>query len=187
MGGRTTLLLATSHLSAPGCCRWKPLLADSYRGTGRDPDRSGCSCGSADRSYVTPEIQSVTWQYSLPMMADIGFLPSLQQFQKDAINDETIELMNPYLEMENFNRQTAKSASAAAEGLCVWVIAMKMYTAASKIVKPKMEALAISMAELDVANQKLAAAAEKLAACKAQLAALRLRHTSTFPVHLQPP
>lgn len=49
--------------------------------------------------------------------------------------------------------QVAKNASAAAEGLCTWVRAMKFYHEASKIVKPKLEALAIAEGQMDAANK----------------------------------
>lgn len=50
-------------------------------------------------------------------------------------------------------KQVAKNASAAAEGLCTWVRAMKFYHEASKIVKPKLEALAIAEGQMDAANK----------------------------------
>ena len=49
--------------------------------------------------------------------------------------------------------QVAKNASAAAEGLCTWVRAMKFYHEASKIVKPKLEALAVAEGQMDAANK----------------------------------
>jgi dynein heavy chain len=41
---------------------------------------------------------------------------------KDLINEETIELMTCYIDLENFTSAVAKNASKAAEGLCTWVI-----------------------------------------------------------------
>ena len=40
---------------------------------------------------------------------------------KDLINEETIELMTCYIDLENFTSAVAKNASKAAEGLCTWV------------------------------------------------------------------
>ncbi len=54
----------------------------------------------------------------------------------------------PSLYLQDFNPKVAKAASAAAEGLCTWVRAMKFYHGASKIVKPKLEALAIAEGKL---------------------------------------
>jgi dynein heavy chain, axonemal len=63
----------------------------------------------------------------------------------------------------------AKNASAAAEGLCTWVQAMKYYHEASKIVKPKLEALAIAEAQMEAANKALNAAESRLQACQERL------------------
>jgi dynein heavy chain len=114
--------------------------------------------------------------HALLMMGDTQFLAKIQEFgrvDKDRINEETIEFMLPYLELEGFTPPVAKSASAAAEGLCTWVIAMKSYHEASKIVKPKLEALGIAEAQLEAANKALAAAESRLKACKDKLADLQ--------------
>lgn len=135
---------------------------------------------------------------------------------KDLINEETIELLSCYIDLEGFTSQVAKNASKAAEGLCTWVRttlifvsiffslivlavvsvvgfstlfaplpllwtpfdaivtviqvrSMKFYHEASKIVKPKLEALSIAEANLEAANKALAAAEMRLEACQARL------------------
>jgi dynein heavy chain len=88
---------------------------------------------------------------------------------KDLINEETIEFLTCYVEIEQFNKDVAKNASKAAEGLCTWVRAMKFYHEASKIVKPKLEALAVAEGNLEAANKALAAAEMRLEACQARL------------------
>ena len=45
------------------------------------------------------------------MMSQSNFLSSLQSFPKDTINDEMVELLAPYLEMEDYNMETAKRVS----------------------------------------------------------------------------
>ena len=42
------------------------------------------------------------------MMSQSNFLSSLQSFPKDTINDEMVELLAPYLEMDDYNMETAK-------------------------------------------------------------------------------
>ena len=94
-------------------------------------------------SFIEP-----SWKSTVPMISDSQFLEKLVAFGdtgKDLINDETIELMLPYMDLDNFTAPIAKKASAAAEGLCTYVIAMRHYVAASKVVKPKLEALQVSM------------------------------------------
>ena len=44
-------------------------------------------------------------------MSQSNFLLSLQSFAKDTINDEMVELLAPYLEMEDYNMETAKRVS----------------------------------------------------------------------------
>ena len=116
-----------------------------------------------DSSFV-PHAQAV--------MGDSNFLKNVQQFGKvgkDLINDETIEFLSPYMELEGFLPQVAKNASAAAEGLCTWVRAMKFYHEASKIVKPKLEALSIAEGQMEAANKALSAAESRLRACQDRL------------------
>lgn len=75
-----------------------------------------------------------------------SFLKDLLEFSKndkDAINEETIELLEPYITAKAptgedlFNGAVAKKASAALEGMCTWAAAMSDYHKQSKIVKPK--------------------------------------------------
>jgi dynein heavy chain, axonemal len=110
------------------------------------------------------------------MLTDANFLKSLfyfSQHEKDNMNEETMELLAPYLELEAFLPSVARNASQAAEGLCSWVRAMSMYNHASKVVKPKLESLAIASSKLDHANKELAKATGRLDKCKAKLDALQ--------------
>merc|ERR1719478_1438902 len=106
------------------------------------------------------------------------FLPNLFDFaqnEKDNINDETCELLEPYLRFDPdpvknwtgfpfkvLDPSLAEKASGAAAGLCKFVGAMVMYHGAAKIVKPRMDAL-------QVAEVKLAKAMGELNAAEAEL------------------
>lgn len=46
--------------------------------------------------------------FCLQMMGGSGFLQGLLTFNKDTINGETVELLEPYLRMEDYNLETAK-------------------------------------------------------------------------------
>ncbi|GBG33121.1 Dynein heavy chain 5, axonemal [Hondaea fermentalgiana] len=126
---------------------------------------------------LTVKKQQVTfvepsYSHAQKMMGSASFLKDLLEFSKsgkDLINDETIEFMMPYLNLSNFTPAVAKSASAAAEGLCTWVHAMRSYHEASKIVKPKLEALALASSELETAQTNLDEASMRLDACKQTL------------------
>jgi dynein heavy chain, axonemal len=78
-------------------------------------------------------------------------LQSLLHFtrhERDTINEETIELLQPYLELDGFNAVAARNASKAAEGLCVWTTAMAAYHTASKATRPKLDALQVCIISL---------------------------------------
>ncbi len=109
-------------------------------------------------------------------MSDPNFLKNVVTFGrlgKDKMNEETIEFLLPYMELENFQPSVAKNASAAAEGLCIWVPTMTHYHEASKIVKPKLEALTIAEDQMKAANEALHAAEDRLRACQERLTELQ--------------
>lgn len=87
---------------------------------------------------------------------------------KDNINEETVELLEPYLTLkapsgdEVFNGTVAKKSSQALEGMCVWAAAMSDYHKQSKIVKPKLKLLEIKTLSLNEAEANLAAAEAEL-------------------------
>lgn len=119
-----------------------------------------------------PFIETSFKPYAMNMLNDSRFLQILLEFGqkgKDKINEETIEFLQPYMELEHFNPAVAKNASTAAEGLCTWVRAMTSYHEASKVVKPKLEALSLAQAQMDAANKALSAAESRLNACRGRL------------------
>lgn len=86
----------------------------------------------------------------------MNFMQKLVQFEKDQINDETIELLDPYVrQTEWFNEESAKKASIAASGILRWALAINEYHEKSKIVKPKKIFLAIQEGRLAVAKKEL--------------------------------
>ena len=97
-------------------------------------------------------------EYAKSTLTNANFLNSLFDFSandKDNINEETIELLEPYLTLkipstgeDAFTGNVAKKSSAALEGMCVWAAAMSDYHKQSKIVKPKLRLLEIKTASL---------------------------------------
>ena len=103
------------------------------------------------------------------MMARGTFLDELQNYPKDEISDETIELLYPYMHDEDMTYENAKKASGNVAGLSIWAHAMVSYTQISKVVKPKMAAVKAAEAKLRVAAAKLDRAQGELDACQAEL------------------
>merc|ERR1719265_1227179 len=122
------------------------------------------------------------------VLGDMKFLPDLMDFaqtQKDNINDETCELLQPYLRFDEdpkkhwgpfpfpvLDGSIAGKASKAAEGLCKFVGAMVQYHEAAKIVKPKIDYLKVQEARLAKANAELEAAEAELAKVMGEVAVL---------------
>jgi dynein heavy chain len=110
-------------------------------------------------------------QYAKKELNSMQFLPDMLGFaanEKDNINDETCELLDPYLRYEAdatkhwgpwthkvLDPDLAGKASGAAAGLCKFVGAMVQYHMAAKIVKPKMDSLKVAEARLEKAMKEL--------------------------------
>lgn len=106
-------------------------------------------------------IQS-SYEESLKLMNDLSFLQKLLTFPKDAINDETVELLQPYFRSADFNYASAKKASGNVAGLCNWAEAMCKYHTVARDVEPKIIRLKESEKELSVAKEEQGRAEEEL-------------------------
>jgi len=109
--------------------------------------------------------------YTKLTLGNVNFLNMLFDFssnEKDNINEETVELLEPYLVLKApsgedvFTADVAKKSSFALGGLCTWAAAMSDYHKQSKIVKPKLRLLEIKTASLNEAEANLAAAEAEL-------------------------
>lgn len=83
------------------------------------------------------------WKPSLQLLNDKNFISMLKEYDKDNIPPRIIgAIRERYVTNENFTPENAKKASAAAEGLCKWALAMEKYDVVAKVVAPKRAALA---------------------------------------------
>ena len=70
------------------------------------------------------------------MMSEVHFLQSVKGFDPDTVNEETVELLEPYLKMSDFKYESAKRSSGNVAGLCTWVHSMVTYCGIAKYVRP---------------------------------------------------
>ncbi|GIX94869.1 dynein heavy chain 8, axonemal [Caerostris extrusa] len=95
-------------------------------------------------------------------MSSGAFLNSLFTFPKDNINEEMVELMEPYITMPDYSLESALKTCGQVAGLLSWTLAMASFFAVNKEVLP----LKANLGLLEVQNAK---ASKELAIAQAEL------------------
>ncbi|XP_052128978.1 dynein axonemal heavy chain 8-like [Frankliniella occidentalis] len=128
-----------------------------------------------ERQFMMP-----SWSEALKVVADVNFLKRLQQFPKDMINEETIDLMGPYLNNPLYTFENAKTACGNVAGLLLWTVAMAQFYGINKEVLPLKAKVAVAEAKLETAKRKLAEAEAVLAEKEKDLNIQKERHAEAM-------
>ncbi|XP_028032579.1 dynein beta chain, ciliary-like isoform X2 [Bombyx mandarina] len=98
-----------------------------------------------------------SWKSCKSIMAKVDqFLNDLVFYDKENIHPDVIKAVMPYIKNPEFNAEFIMSKSAAAAGLCAWVINIVKFYDVYVVVEPKRRALNQANAELQAARDKLA-------------------------------
>uniref|UniRef100_A0A3Q3STI9 Dynein, axonemal, heavy chain 1 n=1 Tax=Mastacembelus armatus TaxID=205130 RepID=A0A3Q3STI9_9TELE len=117
------------------------------------------------------------WEPGKGLLQDPGkFLESLFKYDKDNIPDNVINLVQPYIDNEEFQPASIAKVSKACTSICQWVRAMHVYHFVAKAVKPKRQALKEAQEDLAVTQRILDDAKEKLAAVENGIASLQAKY-----------
>eukprot|EP00002_Diphylleia_rotans_P006932 TRINITY_DN1638_c0_g1_i1.p1 TRINITY_DN1638_c0_g1~~TRINITY_DN1638_c0_g1_i1.p1 ORF type:complete len:4126 (-),score=976.49 TRINITY_DN1638_c0_g1_i1:597-12974(-) len=102
------------------------------------------------------------WEPAKLMLGDPKFLDQLLKFDKDNVSPATIEKLQPYLQMDEFQPAAVAKVSKACTSLCLWVRAIEKYYHVNKSVEPKRERLRIAEDSLEQTRKALEASKGKL-------------------------
>ncbi|KAJ1555489.1 Dynein heavy chain 8, axonemal, partial [Nowakowskiella sp. JEL0078] len=121
-----------------------------------------------------------SWSESLKLMSASDFLSSLVNFPKDEINAETVEILEPLIEMPDFNLEGAKKVSADVAGLASWVRAMVVYYGINKKVVPLKANLIVQAHKLEIAMGDLSKAQQTLDEKQAELDVFQAKYNEAI-------
>ena len=120
------------------------------------------------------------WEPGRALLADPQkFLDSLMNFDKDNIQESTIQKIKPYIDSPEFQVSVISRVSKAATSMCQWVRAMEKYFWVSRSVAPKRARLQEAQDSLDVTLKALAELKKKMREAEVNIKEMEKRYTES--------
>ncbi|KAJ3125643.1 Dynein heavy chain 6, axonemal, partial [Physocladia obscura] len=113
------------------------------------------------------------WESSKKLLSDPQLMKKMAEYDKDNIPETMTKKLRKYIENPSFNAEAVERVSRACKSMCMWVIAMDIYSRVYKEVLPKKKRLEEAQATLEVTRAKLAEKAAALQEVEDQLAKLK--------------
>ncbi|KAJ3023365.1 Dynein heavy chain 6, axonemal [Thoreauomyces humboldtii] len=120
------------------------------------------------------------WDSSKKLLSDPQFMKKMAEFDKDNIPESVTKKLKKYIENPNFNPDAVEKVSKACKSMCMWVIAMDMYSRVNKEVAPKRRKLEEAAVALESTRAKLAEKAAALAEVESQLGKLKSQYEQSI-------
>lgn len=120
-----------------------------------------------------------SWDKSKTLLTG-NFLKRVLEFAKDSINEETIELVDPYLRMDDYNFETGQRVCGNVAGLLSWTVAMTKFFEINKEVLPLKDNLIVQEIRLKAAMTDLNTAQAQLDEKEKELNATMQQYNSAM-------
>jgi dynein heavy chain len=120
------------------------------------------------------------WENSKKLLSDPQFLRKMTDFDKDNVPDSVTKKLKKYIEMPTFNPDAVEKVSKAAKSLCMWGVAINLYSRVFREVQPKKKRLEEAQQTLEVTRAKLMEKAMALAEVESQLDKLKQQYEESI-------
>jgi dynein heavy chain len=113
------------------------------------------------------------WENSKKLLGDPQLMKKMQEYDKDGIPEAITKKLKKYIDMPTFNPDAVERVSKACKSMCMWVIAMELYSRVFKEVAPKRKRLEEAQQSLESTRAKLDEKTAALADVETQLSKLK--------------
>ncbi|KAJ1555212.1 Dynein heavy chain 6, axonemal, partial [Nowakowskiella sp. JEL0078] len=119
------------------------------------------------------------WENSKKILSDPQLMRKMAEYDKDNIPEAITKKLKKYIENPNFNPESVEKVSRACKSMCMWTLAMELYSRVFKEVQPKRRRLEEAQATLEGTRAKLQEKADALAEVEGQLEKLKNKYESS--------